>query len=92
MGQASTFLWTEVSPTPPPFFFFKDLPILERELAQVGGVRRERENASQADSALRLEPNTGLNPLTPRQCPELKPRAGHPTSCATQVAQKCPIS
>ena len=44
-----------------------------------GEGQRDRERESQADSTPSGESNMGLDPMTPRSCPELKPRFRHPT-------------
>ena len=55
------------------FFLKTDLFILERVRAQRGG-HSEREREFQADATLSIEPDTGLNLMTLRSRPELKPR------------------
>ena len=47
----------------------------EREHEQGGRSRRR----GTADSTLSMEPNVGLDPMTMRSGPELKPRVGHLT-------------
>ena len=63
---------------------------LNRESAHTrarGGAegKGERERDSQADTIFRMEPRTGLNPMTPRPELELKPRIGCSTDRTTQV-------
>lgn len=54
-------------------FIFKDFFILERERAREG-TEGEGERECQADSALSVELNSGLDPTTLRSRPESKPR------------------
>jgi len=49
--------------------------------------RSSREEEGQEDTTLSAEPSVGLNPLTPRSCPELKQRVRSSTDWATQVLQ-----
>ena len=48
--------------------------------------QRKREKESLADSTLSREPNAGLDPMTLRPLPELKPGVRCSTSCAVQVS------
>ena len=66
------------------FFFFlkKDLFQRERE-REHGGRGRGRENLNQ--TLLSAEPDSGLDPMTLRSGPELKPRVRCLTNCATQA-------
>ena len=47
--------------------------------------QEEREKEPEADSTLTMEPNTGLDLMTLKSWPELKPRVRSLTNCATQV-------
>ncbi|XP_054369659.1 trafficking protein particle complex subunit 6B isoform X2 [Mirounga angustirostris] len=49
------------------------------------GEGRRRGRESQVDSVFGADPDTGLNPKTPRSRPELKPRVRCSTNCPTQV-------
>ena len=57
----------------------------EKEHKSTSGKGRGKGRESQANSSLSNETNMGLNLTTLRSGPELKPRVGCPTDCATQV-------
>ena len=80
------------------FSFFFKIYILEeeREHAHRGrgeGRGRRRENPKQIpDSKLSVEPHPGLDPMTLRSRPELKPRVRHLTDCTIQALPMCLLS
>ena len=51
------------------------------------GAEGEREKIS-SRLHTHVEPDTGLNLMTLRSQPELKPRVGHSTECTTQVPHR----
>ena len=53
--------------------------ILERKHAWGGGGQREREKENPKQTVLGAEPDAGLDPLTLRAGPELKPRVRRST-------------
>ena len=53
-----------------------------------GEAEEEGKRESQADSALSMEPDSGLHLMTLRSGPEPKPKAGCLTDCATQAPQQ----
>ena len=57
-------------------------------LFEGGEGEEEKERWSQADSVLSAEPDVGLDLVTLRSPPELKPRVRHLTNCTTQVPPK----
>ena len=77
-------------PRPSRFLFFKIcLFIWERVRARAHARESEeegqRERESQADSMLSVKPSAGLNLMTLRSQPELKPRLGRLTDWTVQV-------
>ena len=68
-----------------PYFFPKDIFVLERVSEHEGEGQRKREKKSPADSTLSEEPNMGLDCTILKSQPEQKSRVGCLTDCTTQV-------
>ena len=63
--------------------------LFERESKRKARRVRGRGRETSVDSALSVEPNVGLDLMTPRSQCELKPRVRHSTNCAMQVPRLC---
>ena len=63
----------------------KIIYLREREKGHEWKEQKERERDSQADSMLSAEPDPGLDLMTLRSWPKLKPRVRYLTNCTTQA-------
>lgn len=78
------YIWTFIPPLFKDYLFLREGT--ERAWTSMqGDGQRERE--TQTDSISSVEPDMGLNPITPRLWPEAKPSVGCPADCTTEASK-----